>query len=69
MTEQTVQSDETNPTASADLLAQLDAMEGGEIDAEVMMQLYAESLQDLAEGDVVNGRIIQRDPYRNRMLR
>ena len=59
MTEEAVQSDETNPTASADLLAQLDAMEGGEIDPEVMMQLYAESLQDLTEGDVVNGRIIE----------
>ncbi|NKB89832.1 MAG: 30S ribosomal protein S1 [Acidobacteria bacterium] len=53
------QPEEITPTASADLLAQLDAMEGGEIDPEVMMQLYAESLKDLTEGDVVNGRIIE----------
>jgi small subunit ribosomal protein S1 len=61
MTEEAAQADETNPnpTASADLLAQLDAMEGGEIDAEVMMEIYAESLKDLTEGDVVNGRIIE----------
>ncbi len=79
MTEEAVQSDETNleaadlaaapaaasePEADQDairdaLFAQLDAMEGGEIDPELMMQLYAASLQDLTEGDVVNGRIIE----------
>jgi len=84
MTEEAVQSDETNleaadlaaaqatsseatapepeaepDTARDDLLAQLDAMDGGEIDPEVMMQLYAATLQDLAEGDVVDGKIIE----------
>ena len=42
-----------------DLFAQLDAMEGEDIDPELMMQLYAASLQDLTEGDVVDGRIIE----------
>jgi len=84
MTEEAVQSDETNlaaadlaaaqatsseatapepeaepDTARDDLLAQLDAMDGGEIDPEIMMQLYAATLQDLAEGDVVDGKIIE----------
>ena len=59
MTEEAVQSDSSNPTIPADLLEQLDAMEGGEIDPDLMMQLYAATLQDLTEGDVVNGRIIE----------
>ena len=59
MTEETVQSDSTNPTIPADLFEQLDAIEGGEIDPDLMMQLYAATLQDLTEGDVVNGRIIE----------
>ena len=53
MTDQAVQSDETNLTPSAELLAQLDAMEDGQIDAEVMSEIYAQSLKDLSEGDVV----------------
>jgi small subunit ribosomal protein S1 len=43
---------------SADLLAQLDAMEGGQIDPDVMMRLYEQSLQDVSEGEVVNGTIL-----------
>jgi small subunit ribosomal protein S1 len=59
MTDQAVQSDETNLTPSADLLAQLDAMEDGQIDVEVMTEIYAQSLKDLSEGDVVMGHIVE----------
>jgi len=59
MSDQVQPTEETNQQASADLLAQLDAMEGGQIDAEVMMQLYEQSLQDLAEGEVVRGSILE----------
>ncbi len=51
--------EEPNPRPSDDLLAQLDAMEGGQIDPELMMQLYEQSLQDLAEGEVVNGYVLE----------
>ncbi|HJO03467.1 MAG TPA: 30S ribosomal protein S1 [Acidobacteriota bacterium] len=51
--------EEPNSHPSDDLLAQLDAMEGGQIDPEVMMQLYECSLQDLTEGEVVNGNVLE----------
>ena len=59
MSDQVQPTEPTHQQASADLLAQLDAMEGGQIDAEVMMQLYEQSLQDLAEGEVVYGTILE----------
>ena len=40
----------SNPQVSEDLLAQLDAMEGSQIDSEIMMRLYEQSLQDLGTG-------------------
>ena len=51
--------EESSSAAAADLLAQLDALEGGPIDPEVMLQVYEQSLQDLTEGEVVKGRVLE----------
>ncbi len=51
--------EETSQPASDDLLAQLDALEGGQVDAELMMRIYEQSLQDLTEGEVVHGTILK----------
>jgi len=58
--EETQITENTSPQMqiSEDLLAQLDAMEGGQIDPDVMMRLYEQSLQDVSEGEVVNGTIL-----------
>lgn len=50
---------EPKPATTADLMAQLDAMEGGHVDADLMMQIYEQSLQDLTEGEVVHGTILE----------
>ena len=48
-----------NEQTSEDLLAVIDSQEVEDIDPEVMMQLYEQSLQDVTEGEVVWGRVLE----------
>ena len=52
---------EPAPTASdsPDLLAMLEAQGDDHVDAELMMQLYDQSLRNLSEGEVVMGNVIE----------